>query len=229
MVLDSQQDLVFTIALDGPAAAGKGTIAKALAREFGFAHLDTGLLYRAVGFKFLQSEGGVPDSLDDAALARAIVIANSLNEDDLADESRLRTAEAAEAASKMAAIPEVRAALLAFQKTFARRKGGAVLDGRDIGTVVVPNAEAKLFVTANAKTRAERRFDELKTASPNLTFETVLADIEKRDARDAARDIAPMKQASDALLLDTTNLSIDAALREARDFVNSRLRAAYGH
>jgi cytidylate kinase len=202
----------FTVAIDGPAAAGKGTIGRALAREFGFAHLDTGLLYRAVGVQALNDGRGVIDPHWAAELARR------LQPEDL-ERPGLRSARAGQAASKVAALPEVRAALLDFQKRFARREGGAVLDGRDIGTVICPEAEAKLFVTASDAARAGRRHAELGVGS----VEGVLADLRARDARDAAREVAPMAAAADALLLDTTDLSIDAAVAEAVAYVRSRL------
>jgi cytidylate kinase len=207
--------MIFTVAIDGPAAAGKGTISRALAAALGFAHLDTGLLYRAVGVQALTDGRGVIDPHWSAELARR------LTPEDLARDD-LRSARAGQAASKVAAMPAVRAALLAFQKSFARRDGGAVLDGRDIGTVICPEAEAKLYVTASDEVRAERRRAELGSAS----FEQVLADLRARDARDAARDVAPMKPAKDALLLDTTDLSIDAAVAEAVAYVKSRMPAA---
>jgi cytidylate kinase len=203
----------FTVAIDGPAASGKGTIGRAVAARFGFAHLDTGLLYRAVGVKALHDGRGVIDPHWSAAIARRLAPAD-LDRDDL------RTARAGQAASKVAALPEVRAALLDFQRRFARAEGGAVLDGRDIGTVICPQAEAKLFVTASDETRAARRQKEL--AAPS--FEEVLADLRARDARDAGRDVAPMRPAPDALLLDTTDLSIDAAVAEAVAYVEKRLR-----
>jgi len=202
----------FTVAIDGPAAAGKGTIGRAVAATFGFGHLDTGLLYRAVGVQALQDGRGVIDPHWAAELARR------LQPEDLARDD-LRTARAGQSASKVAALPEVRAALLDFQKRFARRDGGAVLDGRDIGTVIAPEAEAKLFVTASDAVRAARRFAELGSG----TLEAVLADLRARDSRDAARDVAPMVAATDALLLDTSDLSIDAAVAEAVAFVRSRL------
>jgi cytidylate kinase len=203
----------FTVAIDGPAASGKGTIGRAVAARFGFAHLDTGLLYRAVGVKALHDGRGVIDPHWSAAIARRLAPAD-LDRDDL------RTARAGQAASKVAALPEVRTALLDFQRRFARAEGGAVLDGRDIGTVICPQAEAKLFVTASDETRAARRQKEL--AAPS--FEEVLADLRARDARDAGRDVAPMRPAPDALLLDTTDLSIDAAVAEAVAYVEKRLR-----
>lgn len=191
----------FTIAIDGPAAAGKGTISKAVAAHFGFAHLDTGLLYRAVGAKTL-------DGTDAIAAAQALVA------EDLETEN-LRTPDVAQAASRVAVIAEVRAALVDFQRAFARRAGGAVLDGRDIGTVICPNAEAKLFVTASAEVRAERRFKELVGKGHDITFETVLADVKERDARDRDRAEAPMVAAKDATVIDTSTLSIEAAIAAA--------------
>jgi cytidylate kinase len=202
----------FTVAIDGPAAAGKGTIGRAVAERLGFAHLDTGLLYRAVGMRALEDGRGVIDPYWAAEIARRLV-PEDLERDDL------RTSRAGQAASKVAALPEVRAALLAFQRDFARREGGAVLDGRDIGTVICPEAEAKLFVTASDEVRAERRRREL---GADQEFGAVLADLRTRDARDAARDVAPMVAAPDALLLDTTDLTIDAAVAEAVAYVKSR-------
>jgi len=195
----------FTIAIDGPAAAGKGTISKAIAAHFGFAHLDTGLLYRAVGRHTLQG-------LDPVEAAHALT-AEELDQGDL------RTAEIAQAASKVAVIPEVRAALVDFQRAFARRAGGAVLDGRDIGTVICPNADVKLFVTASAEVRAERRFLELEEKGADVTRDQVLADVRERDARDSERSTAPMKPADDAALLDTSELSINAALAKAIEII----------
>ncbi|MBV1865837.1 MAG: cytidylate kinase [Rhodobacteraceae bacterium] len=201
----------FTVAIDGPAAAGKGTISKAVAAHFGFAHLDTGLLYRAVGRKVMVSDA----SPEEVALA---LTAEDLMGDDL------RSAEVAQAASKVAPIPEVRAALLAFQHDFARRQGGAILDGRDIGTVICPDADVKLYVTADPETRAERRFQELSAKGSDTTYETVLADVKARDARDAGRAEAPMIAADDAVLIDTTNLSIEDAIASAVQVVAQRLK-----
>lgn len=191
----------FTVAIDGPAAAGKGTISKAVAGHFGFAHLDTGLLYRAVGARVLEG-------------ARAEEAAAALCAEDLGGDT-LRTAAVAQAASKVATIPQVRAALVDFQRSFARRAGGAVLDGRDIGTVICPQAEVKLFVTARAEIRAARRYEELKAKGGVDSFETVLADVRARDARDADRAHAPMVAADDAILVDTSDLSIAAAVAKA--------------
>ncbi len=202
----------FTVAIDGPAAAGKGTISKGVAAHFGFAHLDTGLLYRAVGRRMLQGE-------------EPIAAAGSLTAEEL-QQGDLRTAEIAQAASKVAVIPEVRSALVDFQRAFARRAGGAVLDGRDIGTVICPNAEVKLFVTASPEVRAERRYLELSAKGSDVSREQVLADVKERDARDAGRSTAPMKPADDAVQLDTSNLSIEAALARALETIEQNLPAA---
>jgi cytidylate kinase len=191
----------FAIAIDGPAAAGKGTISKAVAAHFGFAHLDTGLLYRAVGAKVLLG-------VDPIEAARSLVAQDLENE-------ALRTADVAQAASRVAVIGEVRAALVDFQRAFARRAGGAVLDGRDIGTVICPEAEAKLFVTASAEVRAARRHAELLGRGSEESFDTVLADVKERDARDAGRSEAPMVAAADAVLIDTSTMSIEAAVAAA--------------
>jgi cytidylate kinase len=191
----------FTVAIDGPAAAGKGTVSKAVAAHFGFAHLDTGLLYRAVGAKVLTGTDPI-----EAALA--------LMPDDLEDDS-LRTPEVAQAASKVAVIVEVRAALVDFQRSFAARAGGAVLDGRDIGTVICPQANVKLFVTASAEVRAQRRFAELSAKGITDSFEQVLADVKARDTRDMERAEAPLRAADDATEIDTSRLTIDQAVAAA--------------
>ena len=183
----------FTVAIDGPAAAGKGTIGRAVAARFGFAHLDTGLLYRAVGIK-----GGDP-----ATVAEALV-PGDLERDDL------RSLAAGQAASRVAAIPEVRSALVEFQRRFARRDGGAVLDGRDIGTVICPEAEVKLYVTASPEVRAHRRWLELGGDEAQ-----VLAEVMERDARDMGRADAPLRAAPDAVLLDTSVLSVEEAVAHA--------------
>ncbi|KGB83561.1 cytidylate kinase [Rhodovulum sp. NI22] len=198
----------FTVAIDGPAAAGKGTISRAVAAHFGFAHLDTGLLYRATGRRVL-------DGLEPVAAARA------LRPEDLARDD-LRTAEVAQAASKVAAIPEVRAALVDFQRAFARRAGGAVLDGRDIGTVICPEAQVKLYVTASDAVRARRRFLELSGKGADVTLDGVLADLRERDARDSERAAAPLAAAADAVVLDTSALTIDEAVAKAIAVVNTR-------
>lgn len=191
----------FTIAIDGPAAAGKGTISKAVARHYGFEHLDTGLLYRAVGAKLLLG-------MDPMEAARR------LTADDLKADG-LRSPEVAQAASKVAVIAEVRASLLDFQRAFARRSGGAVLDGRDIGTVICPNADAKLFITASAEIRADRRFAELSTKGTAISRAQVLAEVKERDARDRARAEAPLIAAQDAVEIDTSRLSIEDAIAAA--------------
>jgi cytidylate kinase len=197
----------FTVAIDGPAAAGKGTISKAVAAHFGFGHLDTGLLYRAVGAKVMKGASAI-----DAAIA--------LSADDLTVDG-LRTAQVAQAASKVAVIGEVRAALFDFQRAYARRAGGAVLDGRDIGTVICPQAEVKLFVTASAEVRGKRRFDELVERGEAAELAQVIEDVRARDERDAERAEAPMKPATDALIIDTSDLSIEHAVAAAIDAISA--------
>ena len=196
------------IAIDGPAASGKGTLAKRLAVHFGLPHLDTGLLYRGVARSLLDAGA----SLEDAPAAT--LAAETLDLSAL-DEARLRGAEMGEAASVVAAVPSVRAALLALQRRFAADPRGAVLDGRDIGTVICPDAEVKIFVTASPEERARRRHRELVGRGEAAAFETVLDDIRRRDARDGARSSAPLRAATDARLLDTTALDIEAAFRTA--------------
>ena len=199
----------FTIAIDGPAASGKGTISKGVAAHFGFAHLDTGLLYRAVGHRMLSGE-------DPVAAAQALV-AEDLERDGL------RTAEVAQAPSKVAVIAEVRAALVDFQRAFARRAGGAVLDGRDIGTVICPEAEVKLFVTASPEVRAERRWKELTGNGFDVSYDEVLADVRARDERDSTRAEAPLRPAEDAVALDTSDMDICTALAAALAVVADRM------
>lgn len=191
----------FTVAIDGPAASGKGTISKAIAAQYGFAHLDTGLLYRAVGAKVLL--GTEPEE------AAASLVTGDLSSD------TLRTPAVAQEASKVAALPAVRAALVDFQRSFAARAGGAVLDGRDIGTVICPGAQVKLFVTADAVVRARRRFDELTAKGINTSYEEVLADVQARDARDRGRADAPLRPAEDAVELDTSDMAIADAVARA--------------
>ncbi len=195
----------FTVAIDGPAAAGKGTVSRALAARFGLAHLDTGLLYRAVGARML-------DGVDPIAAAQSLV-------PDSLERADLRTAEVAQAASRVAVMPEVRAALLDFQRAFARRAGGAVLDGRDIGTVICPQAEAKLFVTASDTVRAARRHAELVARGDDVTLAQVLDDVRARDARDAERATAPMRPADTAHVLDTSEMRIEDAVAAAISIV----------
>jgi len=199
----------FTVAIDGPAAAGKGTISKAVAAHFDLAHLDTGLLYRAVGRKVLV------EGMDPVAAAKALMA------EDLGAEG-LRTSAVAQAASKVAVIGDVRAALVDFQRAFATRSGGAVLDGRDIGTVICPRAEAKLYVTARADVRAKRRWLELSEKDPIITLEQVLADVEARDARDRDRAAAPLVAAEDAVVIDTSDLAIPEAVAKAVAYVQSK-------
>ena len=199
-------EAVFTVAIDGPAAAGKGTIARALAARFGFAHLDTGLVYRAVG-----ARGGDP-----------VAAAQSLAAADLARDD-LRSMAAGQAASRVATIPAVRAALTEFQRRFARQPGGAVLDGRDIGTVICPEAEVKLYVTASVETRAHRRWLEVGGDAAQ-----VLAEVLERDARDIGRSEAPLRAAADALVLDTTVQSIGAAVAAAVAELERALAARHG-
>ena len=194
--------MTFTVAIDGPAAAGKGTISKAVAAKFGFAHLDTGLLYRAVGAK-------AADGVD------PITAAQTLSNDDLSRED-LRSLAAGQAASKVAVIPEVRAALVDFQRRFASQDGGAVLDGRDIGTVICPDADVKLFVTASAEVRAHRRWLEVGGDEAQ-----VLAEVRERDDRDMNRADAPLKPADDAFLIDTSDLSIEDAIAAAVNAINA--------
>lgn len=202
----------FTVAIDGPAAAGKGTISRAVAEAFGFAHLDTGLLYRATGRKMLET-GMSPEE------AARVVAVEDLSRDGL------RTQAVAELASRVATIPEVRSALVAFQRDFARRSGGAVLDGRDIGTVICPDADVKLFVTASAECRAERRYRELKEAGQAAVYAEVLDEVQKRDARDMERADAPLRPAEDAVVIDTTDMDIGEAVMAAERAIRDRMEA----
>jgi CMP/dCMP kinase len=206
------------IAIDGPAASGKGTLGKCIAAHYGLAHLDTGKLYRAVARDTLAGGGDPSDA--EAAFAAA----KALDPKTLADPA-LIDGKLGEAASLVARHPGVRDALLAYQRSFALRKAGAVLDGRDIGTVICPDAEVKLFVTATPEERARRRYIELKRAGMAISEEDVLAEIRRRDERDKGRATAPLRRADDAALLDTTNLDIDAAFRAAIDLID----AAMGH
>lgn len=201
------------IAIDGPAASGKGTIAKRLAAHYGFRHLDSGLLYRGVGFAVLRA-GRLGDEAAAVAAARSYDPAR-FPEDDL------KSDEVAKAASIVAAIPAVREALIALQHDFARSKPGAVIDGRDIGTVIAPHAEVKIFVTATPEERARRRILELRSRGEVVDDAAVLADIKARDARDTNRAVAPLRQAEDAVLLDTTHLAISAAVQAAIDIVEA--------
>ena len=205
----------FVIAVDGPAASGKGTIASRLAAHYGLPFLDTGLLYRAVGLDVLTGGGDLGDEAAAEAAARA------LDTGRLSDDAALTTGDAGEAASRVAGYPGVRAALLDLQQAFAAQAGGAVLDGRDIGTVIAPNAQAKLFVTATPETRARRRWLQLTGRGDTISYEAMLADIQRRDERDAGRGAAPMVQADDAVLLDTTDMDIETAFDAARRIVEA--------
>lgn len=196
------------IAIDGPAASGKGTLARRLAAHFRLHYLDTGSLYRALALKALDE--GL--ALDDTP--RLVALAAILDEA-LISSPRLRAPGVGEAASKIASLPDVRSALLDYQRRFAQKFPGAVLDGRDIGTIVCPEADVKLFVTASTNVRAKRRYDELISAGNAVTLEEIEAEIERRDARDSSRNAAPLQQSGDAHLLDTTNLDIEAAMSAA--------------
>jgi len=212
-------DRAVVIAVDGPAASGKGTLARRLAAHFGYAHLESGLLYRAVGAAVLRA-GADPD---DAGAAEAA--ARALAPETLGD-ARLRTEQAAGAATRVAVHPGVRAALLRFQRDFAARPpggaAGAVIDGRDIGTVICPDADAKIFVDADVAVRAERRVKELRERGLDAIHARVLQDMKARDARDRSRSVAPLVPADDAFVLDTTSLDADAAFARALEFITTR-------
>ena len=203
------------IAIDGPAASGKGTLGKQLAGHYGLRHLDTGLIYRAVA-KAVLDAGHPPGD----HRTHAVAAAQALDPMRL-DEAALKRHEVGEAASLVSAFPEVRAVVLAFQRDFGRTPPGAVLDGRDIGTVIFPDADVKIFVTASAEVRARRRAAEFERAGNRVSEADVLADIRRRDERDTSRTTAPLKAAPDAHLLDTTHLDIDAAFRAAVDIVEA--------
>jgi CMP/dCMP kinase len=202
------------IAIDGPAASGKGTLGRRLAAHYGYRHLDTGLLYRAVAKAVLDAGKSADDR------AAAIAAARAFHPAQLAD-AALKTDATGNIASIVSAIPEVRAALIDFQRQFATQPPGAVLDGRDIGTVIAPQAEVKILLTASPQERARRRVKEAQDRGENPDPAMILADIQKRDARDANRAVAPFKAAADAHLLDTTHLDIDAAIRAAIDIVEA--------
>jgi cytidylate kinase len=207
----------FVVAIDGPAAAGKGTLAKALADLLGLPYLDTGLLYRTIG-KLMEVRGF---DLDDAELAGEF--ARNLDPEDLKRDD-LRGREAGELASRVAVHPQVRAALVDFQRAFAARPPGAVLDGRDIGTVICPDAAVKIFVTASPEVRARRRTDELLAKGRDVDYARILDETRERDARDSGRTHAPLKPADDAVVLDTSRLDRDQALAEALRIVGDRRR-----
>ncbi|WP_140984014.1 (d)CMP kinase [Asticcacaulis tiandongensis] len=203
------------IAFDGPAASGKGTLASRIATDYGLPMLDTGLLYRAIGFLRAEAQGDMADAAAVAALASDIT-------PELLENPSLRGRGAGEWASQVAAIPEVRTALKQFQIDFAQQPSGAILDGRDIGTVIAPDADVKIFVTAAPEVRAHRRWLQLVKDTPDLTPDEVLADIRLRDERDSSRSSAPLEMAKDAVLLDTTDLGIEAAIEHARRIVKDR-------
>ena len=215
----SASNHAFVIAVDGPAASGKGTLARRLATHFGYAHLDTGLIYRAVGLALIRQKKAAADP------ASALHAAQTLTPEAL-DDPELRGDHVAGMASQVAAMPDVRTALIDYQRKFARRppggKKGVVLDGRDIGTVICPNADAKLFVDASVETRAERRVKELRERGVEAIYARVLQDMKERDTRDRSRSVAPLVPAEDAYTLDTTDLDADGAFREALYFITSR-------
>ena len=202
------------IAIDGPAASGKGTLGKRLAGHYGLPHLDTGLIYRAVAKALLDAGHSPEDRMRARAAAEAL-------DPSRFDKAALKAQAVGAAASLVSAIPEVRSVVLAFQRDFGRAAPGAVLDGRDIGTVIFPDADVKIFVTASPEVRARRRAAELEQAGGRIDEAEVLADIRRRDERDSTRAIAPLKAAPDAYLLDTTHLDIDAAFRAAIDIVEA--------
>jgi cytidylate kinase len=203
------------IAIDGPAASGKGTIARRLAAHYGLPHLDTGLLYRATA-RSLMERGERLENVDAAiSAARGLALTDF-------DETQLRGAEMGEAASIMGAMPQVRAVLLDLQRQFAARQEGAILDGRDIGSIICPNADVKIFVTAESETRAQRRALELKSRGEKVDFAAVLADIQKRDERDSSRSSAPLIMASDAIRLDTTGLDVEKSVAAAIAIVENK-------
>ncbi len=204
------------VAIDGPAASGKGTLARRLAQDLNLPHLDTGLLYRATARALLDHGQDLSDATAAVAAARSLALIDF-------DAELLRGRQMGEAASIVAAIPAVREALIDMQRSFARRPGGAVLDGRDIGTVICPQAEVKIFVTASPETRASRRALELKNQGESVDYAEILDDIRRRDARDAGRAAAPLKAADDAVVIDTTKLDIEAAYEAARAIVEARL------
>jgi cytidylate kinase len=207
------------IAIDGPAASGKGTLSRRLAAHYGIPHLDTGSLYRAVGAMVLAAGGHPSDPAAALGAARRL-------DPDAVEALDIRSSEAGRAASIVAAMPEVRAELLRYQRRFA--KGGAVLDGRDIGTVVLPDADVKLFVVASAEARARRRGAELRAAGTDISDAAVLADLTERDARDSGRTVSPLARAADAHLLDTTDLDIEAAFQAALALIEGRHRTGAG-
>lgn len=208
----------FVIAIDGPTASGKGTLARRMGEALGFKVLDTGLLYRAVGLAAVRAGGAASDP------AYAIPAAQRLNVAQLADDNEIRSDIAGQYASQCSVIPEVRAALLEFQRSFAAQKPGAILDGRDIGTVICPEAQLKLYVTASAEVRAQRRHAELLNRGRNVGYDDVLQDIKARDDRDTNRAVAPLRPAPDAMILDTSDMTAEAVLARALELAREKPR-----
>lgn len=208
----------FVIAIDGPAASGKGTIARRLAHHYGFHHLDTGLCYRAVGKALLDAGLSLDNETAAIEIAQKVDLAQM-------DGSVLSAHEIGNAASKIAVISDVRAILVDAQKNFSKQAPGTVLDGRDIGTVVCPDANVKIYVTADPEVRAERRFKEAQKKGSDQSYAQILADVKERDARDAGRENSPMRQADDALLLDTSKMDIEAAFLAAKDIVDAAMKS----
>lgn len=206
------------VAIDGPAASGKGTLARRLAQHFGLPHLDTGLLYRATARVLIDEGRDLSDVAAAVAAARGLALLDF-------DKKLLRGPEMGEAASRVAAIPEVREALVESQQAFARRPGGAILDGRDIGTIICPDADVKIFVTATPETRATRRALELKGQGAKVDYAAVLEDIRKRDERDVTRSLAPLRAADDAEILDTTKLDVEASFKAVLAIVEKQVHA----
>nr|WP_246711686.1 (d)CMP kinase [Phyllobacterium myrsinacearum] len=206
----------FTIAIDGPAASGKGTLARRIADYYGYHHLDTGLTYRAVAKALLDENMALDDEFLAEKAARSIDLSKL-------DRTALSTHEVGEAASKVAVMPAVRRALVASQQAFAQRSPGTVLDGRDIGTVVCPDAPVKLYITASPEARAKRRFEEIKSTDGSVQYEEILADLTRRDARDMGRTDSPLKPAADAHLLDTTEMDIETAFLAAKKLIDQAL------
>jgi cytidylate kinase len=215
MASNSNDKRAIVIAVDGPAASGKGTIARALAKHFGLPLMDTGLLYRAVALNLWRWGGDPADEFE------ALRACSDLGLDP--DDPELRSEPVSAIASRISVYPSVRAALLDRQQDFARQDGGAVLDGRDIGTVIAPDAEVKLFVTASPEVRARRRLKELEARGMHAHYDEVLADIHARDQRDSTRETAPLRPAADAILLDTSELDLEAAIAEAVRLAEQRL------
>ena len=211
--------MTFTIAIDGPAASGKGTLARRLSDYYHLAYLDTGLTYRAVAYRLLLTKAPLENVDSAVEAARAIDLSNL-------DRGVLSAHEVADAASRVAVIPEVRRILVEKQRAFAARPEGAVLDGRDIGTVVCPDANVKLFVIASARIRAGRRLRDIESRGGRADFDAILADIERRDERDMGRADSPLKPAADAHLLDTSEMTIEAAFQAAKRFVDAALEAS---